>query len=33
MGVFEMEPFSAGTFAIAHVLARLDDATTYRRRR
>jgi phosphoglycerate kinase len=28
MGVFEMEPFSAGTFAIAHVLARLDDATT-----
>jgi phosphoglycerate kinase len=28
MGVFEMEPFSAGTFAIAHVLARLDSATT-----
>jgi phosphoglycerate kinase len=28
MGVFEMEPFSAGTFAIADVLARLDDATT-----
>jgi len=28
MGVFEMEPFSAGTFAIAHVLARLDGATT-----
>ena len=28
MGVFEMEPFSAGTFAIAHELARLDDATT-----
>jgi phosphoglycerate kinase len=28
MGVFEMEPFSAGTFAIAHVLASLDDATT-----
>lgn len=28
MGVFEMEPFSAGTFAIAHVLAGLDDATT-----
>jgi phosphoglycerate kinase len=28
MGVFEIEPFSAGTFAIAHVLARLDDATT-----
>jgi len=28
MGVFEMEPFSAGTFAMAHVLARLDDATT-----
>ena len=28
MGVFEMEPFAAGTFAIAHVLARLDDATT-----
>jgi 3-phosphoglycerate kinase len=28
MGVFEMEPFSAGTFAIAHVLACLDDATT-----
>jgi phosphoglycerate kinase len=28
MGVFEMEPFSAGTFAIARVLARLNDATT-----
>ena len=28
MGVFEMEPFSAGTFAIAHELARLDDAIT-----
>jgi phosphoglycerate kinase len=28
MGVFEMEPFAAGTFAIAHVLARLADATT-----
>ena len=28
MGVFEMEPFSAGTFAIAHVLAHLVDATT-----
>jgi phosphoglycerate kinase len=28
MGVFEMEPFSTGTFAIAHVLARLDGATT-----
>ena len=28
MGVFEMEPFSAGTFAIARVLANLDDATT-----
>ncbi|HEY6045261.1 MAG TPA: phosphoglycerate kinase [Pyrinomonadaceae bacterium] len=28
MGVFEMEPFSAGTFAIAHLLARLDGATT-----
>jgi 3-phosphoglycerate kinase len=28
MGVFEMEPFSAGTFAIAHMLARLDNATT-----
>ena len=28
MGVFEMKPFSLGTFAIAHVLARLDDATT-----
>src|SRR4030095_11123994 len=27
MGVFEMEPFAAGTFAIAHVLARLADAT------
>jgi phosphoglycerate kinase len=28
MGVFEMEPFAAGTFAIARVLAHLDDATT-----
>jgi phosphoglycerate kinase len=28
MGVFEMEPFSAGTFALAHVLANLDHATT-----
>jgi phosphoglycerate kinase len=28
MGVFEMEPFADGTFAIAHVLARLDGATT-----
>jgi len=28
MGVFEMEPFSAGTFAMAHVLAQLDHATT-----
>lgn len=28
MGVFEMEPFSEGTFAIARVLAHLDDATT-----
>ena len=28
MGVFEMEPFSAGTFAIANVLAHLDDAST-----
>ena len=28
MGVFEMEPFSAGTFAIARALARLEDATT-----
>jgi phosphoglycerate kinase len=28
MGVFEMEPFSAGTFAIAHALAHLADATT-----
>ena len=28
MGVFEMEPFSAGTFAMAHVLADLADATT-----
>ena len=28
MGVFEMGPFSAGTFAIAHVLAGLHDATT-----
>ena len=28
MGVFEMEPFSAGTFAIARMLANLSDATT-----
>ena len=28
MGVFEMEPFAAGTFAIAHVLADLAGATT-----
>jgi phosphoglycerate kinase len=28
MGVFEMEPFSAGTFAIARAVARQDDATT-----
>jgi phosphoglycerate kinase len=28
MGVFEMEPFSTGTFAIARVLAHLDDTTT-----
>jgi len=28
MGVVEMEPFSAGTFAIAHVLAHMDGATT-----
>jgi phosphoglycerate kinase len=28
MGVFEMEPFSTGTFAMAHVLANLADATT-----
>ena len=28
MGVFEMEPFSEGTFAIARVLAHLNDATT-----
>ena len=28
MGVFEMEPFSAGTFAMARVLAHLDHATT-----
>jgi phosphoglycerate kinase len=28
MGVFEMEPFAAGTFAMAQALARLTDATT-----
>jgi len=28
MGVFEMEPFSVGTFAMARVLADLSDATT-----
>lgn len=28
MGVFEMEPFAAGTFAMANVLAKLSDATT-----
>jgi phosphoglycerate kinase len=28
MGVFEMEPFSAGTFAMARALAELADATT-----
>jgi phosphoglycerate kinase len=28
MGVFEMDAFSAGTFAMAQVLAHLDDATT-----
>ncbi len=28
MGVFEMDPFSAGTFAMADVLANLPDATT-----
>jgi len=28
MGVFEMEPFSAGTFAMAHALAQLNRATT-----
>jgi phosphoglycerate kinase len=28
MGVFEMEAFSAGTFAMAHVLAHLNDSTT-----
>src|SRR5262249_6673590 len=28
MGVFEMAPFAAGTFAIAHALAALTDATT-----
>jgi phosphoglycerate kinase len=28
MGVFEMEPFAAGTFAMAHVLADLAEATT-----
>jgi phosphoglycerate kinase len=28
MGVFEMEPFATGTFAIAHALAELSGATT-----
>jgi phosphoglycerate kinase len=28
MGVFEMAPFAAGTFAIAHALAELSGATT-----
>ena len=28
MGVFEIEPFSAGTFAVAHMLASLNGATT-----
>ena len=28
MGIFEMQPFSAGTFAMAHVLANLVNATT-----
>ena len=28
MGVFELEPFSAGTFAIARVLAELSGAIT-----
>jgi len=28
MGVFEMEPFSAGTFAMAHALAHLNHSTT-----
>jgi len=28
MGVFEMAPFAAGTFAVANVLAELSDATT-----
>jgi phosphoglycerate kinase len=28
MGVFEMKPFSTGTFAMAHTLAHLADATT-----
>ena len=28
MGVFEMKPFAAGTFAVANVLAELTDATT-----
>jgi phosphoglycerate kinase len=28
MGVFEMQPFSAGTFAMAHALAHLNHATT-----
>jgi len=28
MGVFEFEPFATGTFAIAHALAELPEATT-----
>src|SRR6185369_14328498 len=28
MGVFELEPFATGTFAIAHALAELSGATT-----
>ena len=28
MGVFELKPFAAGTFAIARVLAQLSGATT-----